>query len=74
MHIPPSECGVHIHSGTSCASADLQGGHYSELSEDPWTDERYAVTGGNPGGFNAAFKGLLEIGTTDVEGRAFVGK
>jgi hypothetical protein len=73
MHIPPSECGVHIHSGTSCASADLQGGHYSELSEDPWTDERYTATTLNFD-FNAAFKGLLEIGTTDVEGRAFVGK
>ena len=30
--------GYHIHSGTTCASADDVGGHYFEgMADDPWT-------------------------------------
>ena len=30
--------GFHIHSGTTCASADAVGGHYFEgMADDPWT-------------------------------------
>ena len=40
-------CGAHIHSGTSCESLELQGGHYydnDELSVDPWRYESYLKT------------------------------
>mmetsp|Transcript_13136 Transcript_13136/g.15441 ORF Transcript_13136/g.15441 Transcript_13136/m.15441 type:complete len:307 (+) Transcript_13136:222-1142(+) len=39
-------CGVHIHSGTSCADHDLVGGHYwdtLQTTNDPWTTESGAV-------------------------------
>jgi Cu/Zn superoxide dismutase len=38
------ECGVHIHSGTTCANASLVGGHYwnvnifgANTTDDPWS-------------------------------------
>jgi Cu/Zn superoxide dismutase len=39
-----TECGVHIHTGTTCANASLVGGHYwntaiygGNTTDDPWT-------------------------------------
>jgi hypothetical protein len=62
-------CGAHIHSGTSCETIDLQGRHYYVgLPVDPWLTARY--TSDNTG--SAAFSGVLDIGTYDLEGRAFV--
>jgi hypothetical protein len=65
-------CGVHIHSGRSCYNSSLQGGHYfNSVSTpvDPWIDERYSsdVTG------KANFQSIIQIGSVDIEGRAFVG-
>ena len=40
-------CGTHIHSGTSCATVDEQGGHYYNMdtvSVDPWLLESYHTT------------------------------
>lgn len=62
-------CGVHIHSGYSCNTTDLQEGHYYEdLDDDPWQTARYSS---NDEGY-AVFGDLMEIGSSDVEGRAFV--
>jgi hypothetical protein len=76
MYMYPSGCGVHIHSGTSCLNTTLQGGHYYEdlVLEDPWTEKRYTSFEKASGVNAGTFRGILEIGTTDVEGRAFVGK
>jgi hypothetical protein len=65
-------CGVHIHNGFSCENPTDQGGHYfvDPVLEDPWVEERYSsdLEG------KATFSGLVDIGTDDLEGRAFVSK
>lgn len=66
-------CGVHIHNGTSCTNTTTQGGHYwvktGTITVDPWINARYSSdTNGT-----ANFQGVLDIGTTDVIGRVFVG-
>jgi hypothetical protein len=66
-------CGVHIHNGTSCTNTTTQGGHYfvktNVVTVDPWINARYSSdTNGK-----ANFYGLLNMGTTDVDGRVFVG-
>jgi len=65
-------CGVHIHSGTSCASTDEQGGHYfsESIAEDPWSTAGYSSDANG----NATVGALIDIGTKDVSGRAFMGK
>uniref|UniRef100_A0A7S4EK82 FAS1 domain-containing protein n=1 Tax=Pseudo-nitzschia australis TaxID=44445 RepID=A0A7S4EK82_9STRA len=43
----PNGCGAHIHSGTGCKNAQVQGGHYydkAELPVDPWALESYLRT------------------------------
>jgi hypothetical protein len=64
-------CGVHIHNGTSCTNTTTQGGHYfgGDVTEDPWVDARYSSDSAG----KANFQGLLNIGTTDIEGRVFLG-
>jgi len=63
-------CGVHIHSGTGCDDSTAQGGHYfaDPVTEDPWVEARYS-SGANG---RAEFGSFLEIGTVDLEGRAFL--
>lgn len=65
-------CGVHIHSGRSCRNVTTQLGHYfnnASVPIDPWIDERYSsdATG------KANFQSIIQIGTIDIEGRAFIG-
>ena len=67
-------CGVHIHEGFSCDdNATLQGGHYyvntTTVTADPWVDVSYSSD--NTG--KANFAGLVNIGTNNVDGRAFIG-
>ena len=65
-------CGVHIHSGRSCASVTTQGGHYFNnvsVPIDPWIDEEYTT---NQYG-QANFQSIVNIGTVDIEGRVFIG-
>jgi hypothetical protein len=68
-------CGVHIHSGTSCTNTTTQGGHYykngtNANATDPWINERYFT---NDDGVTSDFSNVLEIGTADIEGHAFIG-
>ena len=65
-------CGVHIHEGTSCESADTQGGRLfvAPVTTDPWAEERYET---DATGYTT-FKGIVTQGTTDIAGRAFIGK
>jgi hypothetical protein len=77
MRIYPSGCGVHIHSGTSCFDTTTQGGHYytDPVLSDPWINERYLTSEPTSAGFyEGDFKGMISIGTIDIEGHAFVGK
>ena len=65
-------CGVHIHSGRSCTNTTFQGGHYfSNVSVpiDPWINERYSSDAAG----KTNFQSILQIGTVDIEGRAFIG-
>jgi len=64
-------CGVHIHAGLSCGTNTEQGGHLfaAPITTDPWVDERYSSDSSG----NAQFAGVVDIGTTDLSGRAFVG-
>jgi len=63
-------CGVHIHSGNSCANSDAEGGHYyvDPVSSDPWGEEKYSSDMMGSGTFSS----LVFIGGDDVEGRAFI--
>jgi hypothetical protein len=66
-------CGVHIHSGKSCNSTALQGGHYFNnvtVPIDPWIDERYSSDAAG----KANFQAIVQMGTIDVEGRVFIGE
>lgn len=67
-------CGTHIHSGTSCATAELQGGHFYDtntLSSDPWAKIGYLSTDSNG---NAQYTSCLSTGATAniFLGKAFV--
>jgi hypothetical protein len=71
-------CGVHIHSGFSCADSDAQGGHWYDsemVMEDPWKQVGYKLT--TPDG-TAEFADCVQVGfdvKSDpglLEGRAFV--
>ena len=63
-------CGAHIHNGLSCEDASEQGGHYfvEPVADDPWVDERYSTNAGGLGSFG----GIIDIGTNDIHGRAFL--
>jgi len=59
-------CGTHIHTGTSCATVDEQGGHYYDtdtLKVDPWLLESYYTT--SPEGA-AALIGCTITGTNGL--------
>jgi hypothetical protein len=64
-------CGVHIHAGKGCENNEAQLVHYyvDPVAEDPWVDVRYSSN--EPG--DASFAGIVNIGTTDLIGRAFIG-
>ena len=70
----PAAGGAHIHSGTTCASADDVGGHYFEgMADDPWTTtyDAYDSTTAGAATFDVA-GGFTLDGDYPVEGRAFV--
>mmetsp|Transcript_611 Transcript_611/g.1347 ORF Transcript_611/g.1347 Transcript_611/m.1347 type:complete len:249 (+) Transcript_611:142-888(+) len=46
-----TDCGVHIHEGTTCDDADEVGGHYFSVAEDPWTPDGGATYDANKKGF-----------------------
>jgi len=46
------KCGVHIHSGTTCADHASVGGHYWNQTSDPWTTENGAVYNTNSEGMS----------------------
>jgi hypothetical protein len=74
-----SACGIHILNGTSCSTATLQGDNFYEETDvvlsDPWANERYDISVGvDESNYQGNFQSLIEIGTSDVEGRAVVGK
>ena len=65
-------CGVHIHSGRSCASAMTQGSNYynnTTVSTDPWKKEEYTTDKNG----KANFQSIVNIGTVDIEGRVLIG-
>lgn len=64
-------CGFHIHSGKSCESKELQGGHYfvSPVDADPWNEDT-VYTSDDKG--DATFHGLVKMGTGDVLGHSVV--
>jgi hypothetical protein len=74
----PSGCGVQIRTGTSCADTTTIGDLYYEnpVLSDPWTNERYSASEvtTRAGFYNGEFQGLIEIGTTAIEGLVFVCK
>jgi hypothetical protein len=63
-------CGVHIHTGTSCAAASGVGGHYYNTTADPWSVTPYTSAQASGAVFNIA----VDAGLTpaQVTGRAVV--
>jgi hypothetical protein len=67
----PNACGAHIHAGYSCNSTASQMGHlYDNITTpvDPWAIERYETDAYGV----ARYNGVVDQGTNNVEGRAFV--
>ena len=68
-------CGVHLHSGRSCADVMSQEGHFFagfDMYEDPWATAKYSSDDNG----DAVFDGIVNIGHSyarDLDGRAFVG-
>jgi hypothetical protein len=67
----PNACGAHIHAGYSCNSTAAQMGHlYDNVTTpvDPWAVERYETDSNGV----ARYNGVVDQGTSNVQGRAFV--
>ena len=70
--------GFHIHSGTTCASADDVGGHYYEgMATDPWDTTLDFTTTGTTATGNFLVSGFTadandDVNLLSVENRAFV--
>jgi hypothetical protein len=67
-------CGIHIHTGTSCASHDEVGGHYyKDADEDPWGGVVYVADSDGSSDI-AGETGLVTTGlsSTDIEGHVMV--
>merc|ERR1719343_1628694 len=67
-------CGIHVHRGTSCKSADDVGGHYysDALTADPWADVRYVANAS--GASDKLFGKAVTTGNSngDITGRVIV--
>ena len=62
--------GIHVHTGVSCASADVVGGHYFDgMDADPWLTTTYAS---NEAGVAAVAVTVAGFSPEDVIGRAVV--
>lgn len=67
-------CGIHIHTGTSCASHDDVGGHYyKDADEDPWAPVVYVADSDGSSDITGE-AGLVTTGLSsqDIEGRVMV--
>ena len=67
-----NSCGVHVHSGASCADATAPGGHFyaSSLGADPWSAVRFGSTAASG---NMTWASVVDIGSAGVMGgRTFV--
>jgi len=60
LEVDCTNCGVHIHTGTTCDVADEVGGHYYSIDVDPWTTDGGAIY--NATGYGAA-KGSFSVST-----------
>jgi len=64
-----NECGIHVHSGTSCATHDEVKGHYYSTSADPWIVVYVSDASGRSVGRTNIVTGLS---VSEFAGRAFV--
>jgi hypothetical protein len=65
-------CGVHIHAGFACDTSEGQGPHLYDTVKvpiDPWIIERHESSDDNGIG---RYNGVVDQGTNDIDGRAFV--
>jgi len=66
-------CGVHVHTGTSCAVASEVGGHYfnsSSMTTDPWLNIVYVAD--NSGSSKGSATVTTGLTLSELVGRAFV--
>jgi len=68
-------CGIHIHTGTSCASADDVGGHYynnASLSEDPWLPVVYVAASDGSSDRSVGVEVITGLSIADIKDRVMV--
>lgn len=68
-------CGIHIHEGTTCNTADLVGGHFwspAKFTSDPWETIQYHSTASGRSTFEIKMDGGNGYGNDINHGRAFL--
>ena len=75
MYPDANACGIHIHEGTTCNSADFVGGHFwspAKFSSDPWETVQYHSTASGRSSFEITLDGGNGYGTDINHGHAFI--
>ena len=75
MYPDANACGIHIHEGTTCNSADFVGGHFwspAKFSSDPWETVQYHSTASGRSSFEITLDGGNGYGADINHGHAFI--
>jgi len=65
-----NDCGIHIHTGTTCDDANLVGGHYFDGATDPWTSVHYQASKGKTDSISVRVE--TGLSASDILGHAMV--
>ena len=75
MYPDANACGIHIHEGTTCNTADFVGGHFwspAKFASDPWETVQYHSTASARSSFEITLDGGNGYGFDINHGHAFL--